>query len=77
MKKFAQAAVLMAGVIGLSACAATEPTEPYGDRTAGDPYMRSMSQPVMTTDNGDMEALNMCLERESRLKAMNKSCYRK
>jgi hypothetical protein len=77
MKKFAQTAVIIAGVIGLSACAGTAPTEPYGDRTAGDPNMRSMSQPAMRSDNGDMEALNMCLERESRLKSMNKSCYRK
>jgi len=62
MKKFAQTAIVIAGLAGLSACA-SDRTDTYNARTANSG----------TTAN----ALNMCQERENRLLAMNKSCYRK
>ena len=71
MKKFAQTAVLLAGLIGLSACA-TDGTGTYGDRTAGKKTVFSG-----TTYDSSMDALAACNERVRRLEDMNKSCYRK
>jgi len=62
MKKFVQTAVLIAGLAGLSACAATADTTGYEGRTAGS----SVSS-----------ALAACNERVRRLEEMNKACYRK
>jgi hypothetical protein len=62
MKKFAQTAILIAGLAGLSACAATADTSAYEGRTAG----------------GSIAAqIDACNERVARLEAMNKACYRK
>ncbi len=75
MKKFAQTAILIAGLAGLSACAASQ-ADTYGDRTAGDGGERA----YVATSNGeagDVQTLQMCLERENRLLEMNRSCYRK
>ena len=82
MKKFAQTAVLVAGLVGLSACAGNDVWKPYGSRTAGSnsevTYSgSSVSVPSVSVNAGDMETLKMCMERENRLLAMNKSCYRK
>lgn len=79
MKKFAQTAVLIAGLAGLSACASNDVWTPYGTRTAGDGVKASaMSAPAtMSATKGQMDELRMCRERENRLLAMNKSCYRK
>ncbi len=78
MKKFAQIAVLVAGLVGLSACANNDVWTPYGSRTAGDNDVAPVSAPVRNTvSRADMDALKMCQERENRLLAMNKSCYRK
>jgi hypothetical protein len=78
MKKFAQTAVLIAGLAGLSACA-SHGDDTYGDRTAGNKTMYSgqMDNTMTRATNAQMETLNMCLERESRLEEMNKACYRK
>ena len=78
MKKFAQTAVLVAGLAGLSACASDDVWTPYGSRTAGEGMEATYTAPARDTMvSGDEEALQMCLERENRLKAMNNSCYRK
>ncbi len=76
MKKFAQTAVLVAGLVGLSACASSDTWTPYGSRTAGSISEGTVSDTVFTRA-GNSDALNVCLERENRLMAMNKSCYRK
>lgn len=65
MKKFAQTAILIAGLAGLSACATSDAGERNMDRTAGGVERQSV------------EALNICNERVRRLEEMNKSCYRK
>ena len=72
MKKFAQTAVLVAGLVGLSACASDNGVGSYGDRTAGDKTV--FSGKVYDT-SGD--ALAACNERVRRLEEMNRSCYRK
>lgn len=77
MKKFAQTAVLVAGLAGLSACAGQDVWTPYGSRTAGDNDVAVVEAPVTTPNYADMDALKVCQERENRLLAMNKSCYRK
>ena len=84
MKKFAQSAILVAGLIGLSACGSMNPSEPYGERTAGSVYKagekdmdRTAGQVDEVVVDVDVDALNICLEREKRLTAMNHSCYRK
>ena len=80
MKKFAQTAVLFAGLVGLSACANdVDVWKPYGSRTAGHMDQTTVSAPaaVASYSRGDMDTLKMCMERENRLLAMNKSCYRK
>lgn len=62
MKKFAQMTILVAGLAGLSACAATNDSAGYTSRTAG----------------GDISAqIAACQERVARLEQMNKACYRK
>lgn len=76
MKKFAQTAVLVAGLVGLSACSSNDVWKPYGSRTAGDMGETAYVAPV-AVNNGDVKTLQMCMERENRLLAMNKSCYRK
>lgn len=76
MKKFAQTAVIVAGLVGLSACANNDTWTPYGSRTAGDNGEMAYVAPTVS-NNGDVKTLQMCLERENRLLAMNKSCYRK
>lgn len=78
MKKFAQTAVLVAGLIGLSACAgnSNDVWQPYGTRTAGDNSEVAYVAPAVS-NSGDVQTLKMCMERENRLLAMNKSCYRK
>lgn len=76
MKKFAQTAVLVAGLVGLSACAGNDVWQPYGSRTAGDNGEVAYT-PAQSNSGGDVKTLQMCLERENRLLAMNKSCYRK
>lgn len=63
MKKFAQVAVLIAGLAGLSACATSDASTDSA-RTAG-------------ADSQYMNDLNMCKERVRRLEEMNKACYRK
>lgn len=71
MKKFAQTALVLAGLVGLSACASdADVWKPYGTRTAGD-----LGEVRYSSNNSD--ALKVCLERENRLLAMNKACYRK
>jgi len=78
MKKFAQTAILVAGLAGLSACATDDVWTPYGTRTAGEGMEMTMDAPkAAPTSNADMSALKMCRERENRLLAMNKNCYRK
>ncbi len=59
---FAHTTILIAGLAGLSACAATG--ENYGDssRTAGDNVAAQIAA---------------CNERVRRLEEMNRSCYRK
>ena len=74
MKKFAQTAILIAGLVGLSACTHNDVWTPYGDRTAGEGSEVSVAS---NEDAAAMETLQMCLERENRLLEMNKSCYRK
>lgn len=76
MKKFAQTAVLIAGLAGLSACAGQDVWTPYGSRTAGEGQEVAYRAPS-SVNKGDMDSLKVCLERENRLLAMNKSCYRK
>jgi hypothetical protein len=81
MKKFAQTAILVAGLAGLSACASHGDTT-YGDRTAGEKTFlegqtRTETVSRSTANDGDMRTLQMCLEREQRLMDMNKACYRK
>jgi|GEM_PF-1344439 len=76
MKKFAQTAVLFAGLVGLSACAGNDVWKPYGTRTAGDNGEVAYVAPT-AANTGDVKTLQMCLERENRLLSMNKSCYRK
>lgn len=62
MKKFLQLTVLLAGLAGLSACAATNDYTGSNGRTAG----------------GDISAqISACNERVARLEEMNKACYRK
>ena len=62
MKKFTQMTILIAGLAGLSACAATGDKMGYSERTAG----------------GDVSAqIAACQERVRRLEQMNKACYRK
>ena len=61
MKKFAQMTILIAGLAGLSACAATSESGDFEGRTAGE----ASSQ------------LAACQERVRRLEEMNKACYRK
>lgn len=61
MKKFAQTAILIAGLAGLSACA-TGDTYEFGDRTAGGTIAQQIAA---------------CNERVARLEEMNKACYRK
>lgn len=62
MKKFAQTAILIAGLAGLSACASSNYDSDYEMRTAG----------------GDVTSqIAACQERVKRLEAMNKQCYRK
>ena len=70
MKKFAQTAVLVAGLVGLSACA-SDGVSSYGDRTAGDKTFAG------TTYDNTGDALTACNERVRRLEEMNKGCYRK
>jgi len=67
MKKFAQTAILIAGLAGLSACASSgsEP-EDFEGRTAGSVDTAAYYQ-----------ALEDCRERVARLEEMNKQCYRK
>jgi len=72
MKKFAQTAVLVAGLIGLSACASDDGIGSYGGRTAGDKTV--FSGKVYDTSS---DALSACNERVRRLEEMNRSCYRK
>ena len=76
MKKFAQTAILIAGLAGLSACASnantTQNSVPYGNRTAGHGTMATIDEaPIMSG------ALASCQERARRLEDMNRSCYRK
>lgn len=62
MKKFLQLTVVLAGLAGLSACAATGDTYMDGSRTAG----------------GDVSAqIAACQTRVARLEEMNRACYRK
>ncbi len=61
MKKFAQMSILVAGLAGLSACAATHDSTGYDGRTAGE----------------TSSSLAACQERVRRLEQMNKACYRK
>ena len=73
MKKFAQTAILIAGLAGLSACAGNAKDQnsvPYGNRTAG-------QGTVATIEGGASGALESCQERARRLEDMNRSCYRK
>ena len=77
MKKFVQTAVLIAGLAGLSACASSDVWTPYGSRTAGEGEEVAYKPAAVKANSGDMETLKMCLERENRLMAMNKACYRK
>ena len=63
MKKFAQTAILIAGLAGLSACAAT-------DDYSGNYEMRTAGGDITTQ-------IAACQERVKRLEAMNKQCYRK
>jgi hypothetical protein len=80
MKKFAQTAILIAGLAGLSACANNDVWTPYGSRTAGhnsEVEMMTKAPAVDMSSRGDMSALRMCRERENRLLNMNKNCYRK
>ena len=65
MKKFAQTAVLIAGLAGLSACATSDAGERNMDRTAG------------SVDRQYVDELQLCNERVRRLEEMNKACYRK
>ena len=62
MTKLLQMTVLVAGLAGLSACAATNDYSGSQGRTAG----------------GDVNAqIAACQERVARLEEMNKACYRK
>lgn len=72
MKKFAQTALLVAGLVGLSACASSDTWTPYGTRTAG-----NNGEEAYVPANADVQTLKMCIERENRLMELNKSCYRK
>jgi len=72
MKKFAQSAILVAGLIGLSACAGQDVWTPYGSRTAGEG--KEFAGKVYDSSN---DALMACQERVRRLESMNRSCYRK
>lgn len=78
MKKFAQTAVLIAGLAGLSACAGNgtmnQNTVPYGNRTAGQGTMVNVDEDAPILSSG---ALASCQERARRLEDMNRSCYRK
>jgi hypothetical protein len=78
MKKFAQTAILIAGLAGLSACAAdsSDVWTPYGKRTAGHAELNDLDMEGRATAV-DTSALKVCRERETRLEAMNRSCYRK
>lgn len=77
MKKFAQIAVLMAGLAGLAACSSVNSTD-YQGRTAGHTGGYGMSsEKTMSNDSSLDDALAMCQERARRLEDMNKSCYRK
>jgi hypothetical protein len=74
---------IMAFVLGLGFLTACETVDnsdaPYGmERTAGGPtsYEMGGESNVVYNDNMDAE-LKMCMEKEARLKAMNKNCYRK
>lgn len=62
MKKFVQTAVLIAGLAGLSACAATNDYQGSTTRTAGSDVSSQLAA---------------CHERVARLESMNKACYRK
>lgn len=77
MKKLAQTAILIAGIATLSACASDQDVwTPYGSRTAGQAELNEydMEGKATAVDTG---ALKVCREREARLEAMNRSCYRK
>jgi len=82
MKKFAQTAVLVAGLVGLSACASDDVWTPYGTRTAGEGTEINYEaprtvRPAPVADEFDTTDLRMCRERENRLLSMNRECYRK
>lgn len=72
MKKFAQTAILIAGLVSLSACASSNGVGDYGNRTAGD---KTVYAGKVYDTSGD--ALSACHERVRRLENMNKACYRK
>jgi len=56
MKKFAQTAVLFAGLVGLSACAGNDVWKPYGTRTAGDNGEVAYVAPT-AANTGDVKTL--------------------
>lgn len=73
IKTFAQTAILVAGLAGLSACASTgaQNSQPVGDRTAGSKVFAGQ-----VYDNAG-DALAACQERVRRLEDLNRACYRK
>lgn len=75
MKKFAQTAILIAGLTGLSACSTNDVWTPYGSRTAGDNDVAEVTYSAPAAVNTG--ALSSCQERARRLESMNKTCYRK
>ena len=79
MKKFAQTAILVAGLVGLSACAGNNDVwVPQGVRTAGDATVADIQPaPRAAVSSATSGALASCQERARRLEGLNRSCYRK
>jgi len=72
IKTFAQTAILVAGLAGLSACASSsQNSQPVGSRTAGSKIFAGQVY------DSASDALAACQERVRRLEDLNRACYRK